>query len=180
MHAADLFATAYAADDMEAVLRRLRLRKIDLYGDSYGTFFVQSYISRHRKRLNSVLLDSAYPVRGLDPWYASSGEVARRAFDAVCERDAGCSSAAPGSATARLAALVARLRQGPITGRTRDSDGSRVRARVDIRAVVDMVQDAASEPIIYREMDASVRAALAGDRLRCCDSWPSHRAICTA
>ena len=27
-----------------------------------------------------------------------------------------------------------------------------------------MVQDAASEPIIYREMDASVRAALAGDR----------------
>ena len=164
VHAADLFATAYAADDLEAVLRRLRLRKIDLYGDSYGTFFVQSYISRHRKRLNSVLLDSAYPVRGLDPWYASSGEVARRAFDAVCERDAGCSSAAPGSATARLAALVARLRQGPITGRTRDSDGSRVRARVDIRAVVDMVQDAASEPIIYREMDAAVRAALAGDR----------------
>ena len=82
----------------------------------------------------------------------------------MCERDAGCSAAAPGSATARLAALVARLRQGPITGRTRDSDGSRVRARVDIRAVVDMVQDAASEPIIYREMDASVRAALAGDR----------------
>jgi hypothetical protein len=34
---------------------------------------------------------------------------------------------------------------------------------VDVRAVVDMVQDAASEPNIYRELDASVRAALAGD-----------------
>ena len=163
VHAADLFATAYAVGDLEAVLRRLRLRHIDLYGDSYGTWFVQSYISRYRKRLNSVLLDSAYPVRGLDPWYASSGEVARRAFDAVCERDAGCSAAAPGSAVERLGRLVARLRQAPITGVTRDSDGSRVHARVDVRAVVDMIQDAASEPNIYRELDASVRAALGGD-----------------
>ena len=163
VHAADLFATAYAVGDFEEVLRRLRLRRIDLYGDSYGTWFVQSYISRHRRRLNSVLLDSAYPVRGLDPWYASSGEVARRAFDAVCERDAGCSAATSGTAVDRLGRLLTRLRQGPITGVTRDSDGTRVHARVDVRAVVDMVQDAASEPNIYRELDASVRAALAGD-----------------
>lgn len=162
-HSADLFATAYAAGDLAAVVRALRFRKVDLYGDSYGTFFAQSFMSRYSDLLHSVILDSAYPVRGLDPWYASSGDAARRAMDAVCERDLGCAAAAPGSATARLARLVARLRDRPIVGVTRDSDGSRVRSRVTIRALVDMVQDAASDEVVDRELDASVRAALAGD-----------------
>ena len=117
LHAADLFATAYATRDFAAVLRALRLGKVDLYGDSYGTFFVQSFISRYQRHLHSVILDSTYPVRNLDPWYASSGDVARRAMDAVCERDAGCAAAAPGSATARLAQLLTRVRRGPIGGR---------------------------------------------------------------
>ena len=77
---------------------------------------------------------------------------------------AGCSAAAPGSATARLARLLTRLRlDGAISGRTRDADASRVRVRAGIREVVDMVQDAGSDPVVYRELDASVRAALAGD-----------------
>ncbi|MEA2422377.1 MAG: hypothetical protein QOF55_1476, partial [Thermoleophilaceae bacterium] len=141
----------------------LRLGRVDLYGDSYGTWFAQSFMARHRSQLHSVILDSAYPVRGLDPWYASSGEAARGAMDAVCARDVGCATAAPGSATARLARLVAAVRDQPIEGPTRDSDGTSVQARVDVRALVDLVQDAGSDPLIYRELDASVRAALAGD-----------------
>jgi pimeloyl-ACP methyl ester carboxylesterase len=164
VHAADLFATSYAVADFAAVLRRLRLGKVDLYGDSYGTWFTQSFISRHQRLLHSVILDSAYPVRGLDPWYASSGEVARRAMDAVCARDPACAMATgTEGATDRLAQLLERVRHGAISGKTRDSDASRVRARVDVRALVDMVQDAGSDPVIYRELDASVRAALAGD-----------------
>ena len=46
---------------------------------------------------------------------------------------------------------------------TRDADGSKVQTRVDVRAIVDLVQDAGSDPVIYRELDASVRAALSGD-----------------
>ena len=121
-------------------------------------------MARHADLLHSVVLDSAYPVRDLDPWYGSSGVTARNAMDAVCARDAACAAAAPGSASARIAELLGALRRGPITGPTRDADGSRVQARVDVRALVDMVQDAGSDPVIYRELDASVRAALAGDR----------------
>jgi pimeloyl-ACP methyl ester carboxylesterase len=161
--AADLLATAYAAADLDAVLRALRIGSIDLYGDSYGTYFAQSFVSRYRDRLHSVILDSAYPVRGLDPWYASSGRVAREALDAVCVRDPGCAAAAPGSATTRLAALLDVVRAAPLTGIARNADTSRVAARVDPRTLVDMVQDAASDPVILRELDASVRAALAGD-----------------
>jgi pimeloyl-ACP methyl ester carboxylesterase len=61
VHAPDLFATAYAVRDLAAVIRALRLGRVDLYGDSYGTFFVQSLISRHQDLLHSVVLDSAYP-----------------------------------------------------------------------------------------------------------------------
>ena len=156
----DLFATAYAARDLAAVIRALRLGPVDLYGDSYGTFFVQSFISRYQGLLHSVLLDSSYPVRDLDPWYVSSGTVARSALDAVCARDPGCSAAAPGSATARLGELLERLRQRP-DRRPRPRRGRPpVRVRFGVRALVDLVQDAGSEPLIYRELDPAVRAAL--------------------
>jgi len=94
------FATAYAADDLAAVLRALKLGKVDLYGDSYGTFFVQEYIARHPSTLHSVILDSAYPRRDLDPWYASSGAAARGALETV----------SPGS-VARLGAMLSQLRE---------------------------------------------------------------------
>jgi pimeloyl-ACP methyl ester carboxylesterase len=160
----DLFATAYAAADLSAVMRALRLGKVDLYGDSYGTWFAQSFMSRYARQLHSVILDSAYPVRGLDPWYASSGDAFRAGFDAVCARDMACATAAPsGTATARLAQLLVRVRQHPITGPTRGAAGDKLDETVDVHALADMVQDAGSDPIVYRELDASVRAALSGD-----------------
>jgi len=159
VHAADLFGTAYAADDLAAVLKALRLGRVDLYGDSYGTWFVQSFIARHPTAVRSVALDSAYQVVGLDPWYASSGAVADSALNAVCSRDPACS----GSASDRLGQLLARLRQAPLSGKTRDSDGSRASVTVTTRTIVDLVQDAASDPVIYRELDPSIAAALAGD-----------------
>jgi pimeloyl-ACP methyl ester carboxylesterase len=162
----DLFATAYATRDLAAVIRALRLGRVDLYGDSYGTYFVQSFMSRHQDLLHSVVLDSSYPVRDLDPWYVSSGTAARHALDAVCTRDLGCSAAGPGSATARLGELLARLRaEGPIAGRVAIGAGHRVKVRIAARALVDLVQDAGSESLIYRELDPAVRAALGGDDL---------------
>jgi TAP-like protein len=120
---------------------------------------VQSFISRYPGLLHSVLLDSSYPVRDLDPWYVSSGTVARSALEAVCARDPGCPG---GSPTARLGELLTRLRAGPIVGRV---PGHRRRVRFGVRAVVDLLQDAGSEPLIYRELDPAVRAALAGDEV---------------
>src|ERR1700681_1721502 len=38
---APLYSTAYAADDLAAILDALNIRRIDLYGDSYGTYFEQ-------------------------------------------------------------------------------------------------------------------------------------------
>jgi pimeloyl-ACP methyl ester carboxylesterase len=158
-HASDLFSTAYAVDDLAAVIRRRHLAPVDLYGDSYGTYFVQSFIARHPKLLHAVVLDSAYPAHGTDPWYASSGETARLALDAVCARAPSC----PPGATARLAALLDQVRARPIAGATRDADGSVRNITAGPRALADLAQDSGYDPIVLRELDPSVRAALAGD-----------------
>ena len=149
-----LFATKYAVDDLAAVLRSLEIEEFDLYGDSYGTFFVQDFIARHPGGVRSVILDSAYPRRGLDPWYVSSGAAVRTALETV----------SPGSVT-RLGELLAQVRDEPIRGRARDADSSLLKVRVTPRALSDLVQDSASDPVILRELDASVRAALAGDNV---------------
>jgi TAP-like protein len=86
----------------------------------------------------------------------SSGTVARFALDAVCQRSPGCA----GSATGRLAQLLARVRARPISGRV---PGWPHRVRFGARALVDLVQDAGSEPLVYRELDPAVAAALGGD-----------------
>ncbi len=157
---ADLFATAYAARDMAAVIRALRLGRVDLSATPTGP----SSCSRSSRatracctrccstpRIRCVVSTRGTSPRG--PWRA-------RAMDAVCARDPGCSAAAPGSATARLGSCSARLRRSRAHARLRRQPR---RVRFGVRALVDLVQDAASEPLIYRELDPAVRAALAGD-----------------
>lgn len=126
--------------------------------------FAQAFAARFPGVLRSVILDSTYPVRGLDPYYASSGSSGRAAMDRVCERDPGCTAAAgPGSATARLSELLARVRRAPLSGTVPDLGGHRTRAVVDPRRLADLVQDAGSEPLVLRDLDATVRAALGGE-----------------
>ena len=74
---AEDYGTADAADDLADVLDALGIDKIDLYGDSYGTFFGQVFAVRHGDRLRTLVLDSAYPVDGPDPWYRDTNPALR-------------------------------------------------------------------------------------------------------
>ncbi|MFI5114552.1 MAG: alpha/beta fold hydrolase [Terriglobales bacterium] len=64
-----LYGSGLGADDLAAVLDALGIPIINLYGDSYGTWFSQTFAGRHPERLRSLVLDSAYPVVGQSPWY---------------------------------------------------------------------------------------------------------------
>lgn len=166
IQASDLFATAYAVPDLRAVLAKLGLRRVDLYGDSYGSWFVQAFMARFPGVLRSVILDSTYAIRGLDPYYGSSGSSGRAALDRVCQRDPGCVAAAGvGSATTRLGELIARVRRRPLRGTAPGRHGRRVPVTIDPRHLVDLFQDSGSDPLVLRDFDAAVRAALRGDRL---------------
>ncbi len=156
-HASDLFTTASTARDVARVLDALDLRTVDLYGDSYGTFFAQTFLARYPGRLRSVVLDSAYEARGLDPLYRTTPATARRAFDAVCRRALGC---AAGSSWGRVGALARLLRHHPVSGRVVGTDAHRHRYTVDLTALVNIVNDAGYDTDPYRQLDAAMRAYL--------------------
>ena len=163
VQASDLFTTANSARDLAAVLRALHQAKVDLYGDSYGTYFAQSFLSRYPQLLRSVVLDSAYEARDLDPWYVTTVTTARRAFATVCEQAASCRAATganAGASWARIAALTRSVRQHAIVGTAPGVDAAPVRERIDVTALVNIVNDAGYDPDPYRQLDAAARAYL--------------------
>lgn len=141
---AGLYGSAQAADDLDALLTSLANPRVALYGDSYGTFFVQTFALRHPSRVTRVVLDGAYPAQDLDPWYPSTAPTISNAFDLVCRRSVPC--AARGPAMARVRELLQRLRRenGPI-------------APWQLAFVMDT---AGLDTLVYRELDAAVRAWL--------------------
>ena len=166
VHASDLFNTAYSARDVTRVMTALGTGKVDLYGDSYGSWFAQVFASRYPARLRSVTLDSTYQVIGLDPWYVSTVVTARRAFDQACALSRACSAAAAGSHSptatgwGRIAVLAGRIARHPVTGQTTTADGIRGRLTVTALTLVNLINNAGFDPVVYQDLDAAGRALL--------------------
>ena len=150
----------FAVDDLAAVLDKLGIGRIDLYGDSYGTFFSQTFALRHPARLRTLILDGTYFVGGTDPWYSDTNRALRHAFTVACDRSPACARQ-PGRPMQRIADLARFLRHHPIVGRAPDADGLVRRVRVNVSRLIDIVNAAATTPTVYRELDAAIRAALA-------------------
>jgi pimeloyl-ACP methyl ester carboxylesterase len=164
VHASDVFTSAPAAEDLASVITALGVGKVDLYGDSYGSFFAQVFASRFPQLVRSVTLDSTYETVGLDPWYRSTIESMPAAFDAACSRAPACASAAPGSSWTRIDQLAQSLREHPITGVVPGPEGAMQKVSMGVKGLVNLVSDAAEDTNIYRELDAASRALLdAGD-----------------
>jgi len=162
VHASGLFNTAYSAHDVSRVLRALRLGRGDLYGDSYGSWFAQVFASRYPHQLRSVALDSTYQVLGLDPWYTTTVITARRAFAQACSRWPACARAAGGRGSwATIGLLAARLARAPVTGPTTSAAGTRIAMTVTAQTLVNLVNNAGFDPVVYRDLDAAARAFLA-------------------
>ncbi len=160
---ADDYTTALSADDLAAVAQALELGKLDVYGDSYGTFFTQVFTGRHPELVRSVVLDASYPTYGESAWYPTQAPAMRRAFDTVCERSAPC-----GQAGARflptLRRVLAEVREKPWRGTARDADGRPMKVRVDGSTLATVAFTATYAPVFYRELTAALRSALSGDR----------------
>lgn len=159
---AHLYGTDLAADDLAAVIRALDLGRVDLYGDSYGTFFAQTFAGRHPGLLRTLTLDAAYPTFGQDAWFDTQGPALRRSLATACRRSPWCRQAG-GDPTRRFEALLARVRQAPLTGTAPGADGARHRVVLDAPTLAYVAYNATYVPATYRELDAAVRAALAGD-----------------
>ena len=138
------YRTSAAADDIDAVREALGFDTIALYGDSYGTFLAQSYGWRHGESLDALVLDSAYPVFGEDPWYPSLIRTGNRSMQEVCDRDPDCN----GDALARVERLAERLRKD----------------RISVGPLIDLIATGYSgPPESYLQADEAISQYLAGD-----------------
>ncbi len=157
--ASDVYGTAFVADDLAAVMDALAIDTIDLYGDSWGTFFSQTFAIRHPDRVRTLVLDSSYPVVQDDPWYrAANGEIID-AFRLACTRSPACASLG-GDPVARIEQLDDALRAHPLRGTTTGSNGKPRTITVDPPTIATIAADAGYDPPVYRELDGAARAYL--------------------
>jgi pimeloyl-ACP methyl ester carboxylesterase len=163
--AAPLYSTTLATDDLAALLDALSIRSVDLYGDSYGTYFAQVFALRHPERLHSLVLDGAYPLNGPDyGWYPHYAPAMRTKFNLTCERDPAC-NALTGSSIEHIAPTLALLRAKPFSARVRYGDGRSIRLAVNATSLAIVMFGSSPAYATVRELDAAARAFNSGDRL---------------
>lgn len=148
---ADDYGTVAAVDDLEALLTRIHAGDVDLYGESYGTFFAQVFALRHPQHLARLVLDGALPLN-VDPWKLDSIPTALAALRTGCHADAACRSSDP---VALLRKVLARVRVG--------IPPDRISARA--AGLASLLQQAGRAGSAYRELPAALRAYLDGDPL---------------
>lgn len=160
----DLFGTELVAQDLSALITALDLGKVDVYGDSYGTFVAQVFASHHPGLVRSLVLDGAYPVTGETAWYPTQGPAMRNAFEIVCARTNGCGANNTGTIEL-LDRLLERMRKQVISVMAPGADNKMQRVRLSPQNLNDVVFGGTYGPTTYRELNAALGAALDGDPL---------------
>jgi pimeloyl-ACP methyl ester carboxylesterase len=153
------YGTDFAANDIIAVMDALDIEDADFYGDSYGTFVGQVLAGLYPHRLRSIILDSAYPVRAPDPWFATDWAAAWSGIDVSCARSPSCSSLG-GAATARVQRIIDAIRAHPIQGDAPDGNGDLQPTTIDTASLIYLIDAAGYGPPVYRDLDAAARAWL--------------------
>jgi pimeloyl-ACP methyl ester carboxylesterase len=121
------YTSADVAADIDAVRRRLGVRRIALYGVSYGTRIALEYARRYPQHTDRVILDSPLDDGGADPFSLNTIAAIPRVLHTVCGYGCGGSR----HPVADLRALARQLRAAPL--RRWVADG-RSRVRLEITA----------------------------------------------
>jgi pimeloyl-ACP methyl ester carboxylesterase len=160
---APFYSTNYAADDLAALLVALGIDRVDLYGNSYGTYFSQVFAQRHAELLRSLVLDGTYALEGPDyPWYPHYASAMRAKLELACERAPAC-HAIGGSSIEHLLPALKRLRTAPFDAVVPDDAGHPVTLHADASALAIVLFGGSPALATVREADAAARAFAAGD-----------------
>jgi pimeloyl-ACP methyl ester carboxylesterase len=163
--AAPLYSTTLASDDLAAVLDALAIERMNLYGESYGTYFAQVFALRHPDRLRSLVLDGAYPLDGPDyAWYPHYAPAMRDKFNRACERAPACRAIA-GNSLEHIAPALQLLRSRPFSAHVRYGDGRFMSFTANATLLAIVMFGSSPDYATVREVDAAARAFSDGDQL---------------
>lgn len=155
----DLYGSDFSADDIAAILKVLGVQKVDLYGDSSGSFAAQVFAGRHPDLVRTITLDGAYSALSHDGWYSAGAPGLRNAFELACKRSPDCS----GSTTKRISQVLTTLRKSPATAPI--IHRSTTPAPMIPADIAFVMNTAGSDLIVFAELDAAARAFMANDPL---------------
>ncbi|MCO1655080.1 alpha/beta fold hydrolase [Pseudonocardia humida] len=144
------FALDQAVRDYDAVRAALGVHRLTLFGNSWGSELAQAYASRFPERVAAVFLNGAVPASERGYLFAGGPHEFLRtvigSVDRACETAPAC-AALPGSTGERLGWVAAALR-------AEGGDASRL---------VTLLDWAAFDPRVGRDLDAALQAHLDGD-----------------
>jgi pimeloyl-ACP methyl ester carboxylesterase len=148
---ADDYGTVAAVDDLQDVLSRIHATSVDMYGESYGTFFAQVFALRHPQHLERLVLDGALPL-AVDPWRRAQLPAALADLRTVCQADATCSRS--GDPVNLLGQALPIIRLGTQVVHTS------LASAADLAV---LLEEAGHDGLAYRELPAALRAMLNSD-----------------
>ena len=156
--AANAYGSAAVAEDMHAILSGLGISKVDVYGDSYGTYAAQAFTLHHPEDVRAMVLDGAYD-NSFDPFERPAGAALRDMWKSECGQAHLC-----GGILSRLAKQTAAFAHDPLVGVGRTADGVREHVRVTATDFAQLVNDGTYVYTVMRDLPAALRALARGDR----------------
>ena len=160
----DLYTSAAAAHDLKAVLDSIGVTQIDLYGDSYGSFFSQAFAVRYPAILRTLVLDATYPISDLDPLYRTSATRLRENLALFCARSVATCPTTPGDMVGLVDRVLARIRANPVSTTAPDGTGRETTVIFTPRRVLDALLYTDGTPGWIREAPAALAAFLGGNQ----------------
>jgi pimeloyl-ACP methyl ester carboxylesterase len=155
---APFYATRQAVEDLEDFREWLGAPELTLYGESYGTQYVQTYAAAHPDRVAGLVVDGVVDLStGAQDFSVAS---ARADTDVLattmarCDVVPACADAAPGRSLAGYDELLARLTADPV-----DVPGG----VVDAYTLQSAAYGSLSDPYSRTELQDALNDALLGD-----------------
>lgn len=158
------YTTRDSADDIESIRRALSVRRIALYGVSYGTKVALAYAKRYPEHVERLVLDSVVPLDGFDFFDLDSYRAVTGILRAECSANA-CAHSTDDVVTA-VGTLAALAQTGTLKlpAIARDGEPRPTDVRVNQYELFHLVFAAASADAVVRaRLPAAVEDALAGD-----------------
>ena len=148
------------------MLTKLGIDTIDLYGDSYGSFFAQAFAVRHPEFVRSLVLDGTYPIEGLDPWYRTTAVRLRDNLALFCSRSPQTCPTTPPDMVDLIGRRGDEREGAPRARRAPPMRTPRiVSVRLTPRRILDTLLYTDVTPGYVREVPAAAAAYLAGNPL---------------
>ncbi len=155
---AGAFGTAAVGDDLAAILRGLGIGKVDVYGDSYGTYAAQVFTLHHPGLVRAAVLDGTYD-NSFNPFEPEESVSLRHAWRALCARSGACHGI-----LRSIGAFSRSLESHPLVGTGRDADGDVEHVHLTPVVFAQLVEDATFSYTFFRDLPGALHAYRHGDR----------------